>query len=201
VRGLVHFVRNAVPPGGRVLFAGATVHFYGRGHVAFLPCLTGREMMACDYYAFPPGTVEYNYPPRAYRLKREDTLAFMDLYNVTHVVTYHEDWRRYFLDQPERYQPLLLPPEKNRAYCIFKVKRTPDIFLKGSGTVTADFNRIRVDLDAAREEVVIKYNWCDDLRVSQPAEIFPHKAWKDINLIGIRPNGAQAVDIRYGGWL
>ena len=52
---------------GSSLFAGETVHGYGGGHVAVLAYLTGRQMMACDYYAFSPDLVEYNYPPREWR--------------------------------------------------------------------------------------------------------------------------------------
>ena len=63
----VEWIRADVPEDGRLGFAGRAVHFYGGGNIAYLPVLAGREMMADDYYGFPRGTIEYNYPPRTYR--------------------------------------------------------------------------------------------------------------------------------------
>ncbi|MBI3985511.1 MAG: hypothetical protein HY343_01210, partial [Lentisphaerae bacterium] len=72
---LVRLIRNETPEGGRVLFAGQTVHYYGdNGHVAMLPALAGREMMACDYFHFPPKSVEYNYPPAVFRKKGDERM-------------------------------------------------------------------------------------------------------------------------------
>ena len=59
------WVGENVPENGRLLFAGRTSHAYGRGHVAYLPLLAGREMLACDYYEFPPGLAETDSPPRS----------------------------------------------------------------------------------------------------------------------------------------
>ena len=55
IRELTAWVREQVPADGRLLFAGSVVHAYGRGHIAYLPLLAGREIMACDYYGFPAG--------------------------------------------------------------------------------------------------------------------------------------------------
>lgn len=63
VKRMAATIQRECPRGTRVLFAGRTVHGFGRGHIAMLPLLTDREMLACDYYAFPPAMVEYEYPP------------------------------------------------------------------------------------------------------------------------------------------
>jgi hypothetical protein len=55
VGALADWVRQNTRPGERVLFAGDCGHAYGGGHVAILPALTGREMLAADYFHFSPG--------------------------------------------------------------------------------------------------------------------------------------------------
>jgi len=87
---LVAFIREHAPEGTRVLVAGHAVHMFGDGgHLASLPLLAGREMMACDYYHFPLKLVEYNYPPRVFRKTDEDVRRFFDIYNVSLVLTKH----------------------------------------------------------------------------------------------------------------
>jgi hypothetical protein len=200
VQGIVEMIQREVPEGGRVVFAGRTVHAYGRGHIAFLPSLAGREMMACDYYAFPPEEVEYDYPPRKYRMTREDTFRFLDLYNASLVITYHTNWRKYLLSQPERYTPLRVS-EKRHDYSVFRVKRKSSMFLRGEGLLRAEFNRILVEPAGSQEELVIRYNWDDSLYVEGPAEISPYPVWKDLRFIAVRPNGAERVEIRRKGLL
>lgn len=200
VQDLVETVRREVPEGGRVLFAGTTVHAYGRGHVAFLPALAGREMMACDYYAFPPRMVEQNYPPRKYRLSEDDTFRFMDLYNVTLVFTYHPEWREFFLAQPDRYEPVSVSYGRHE-HSSFRVLRTAAPLLKGKGTVEADFNVIRVKPAPGQERLVLRYNWEEGLVADGPAVIKPQRVWKDLQFIVVRPNGAEEVVIRHKSWL
>jgi hypothetical protein len=200
VRGLAAWMRRHVPEGGRVMFAGSCVHYYGRGHVAFLPNLAGREMMACDYYAFPVTTVEYNYPPAGFRRPAERVFRFLDVYNVTHVVTYHENWKDAFRRYPDRFEEVSLKTNLDRM-AVFRVNRPAGLFLQGAGRVSARFNRIDVELEDARAEAVLKYNWAEGLRAPAPVELFPFTAEDGITLIGVRPNGQTSFAIRYGGWL
>lgn len=185
------WIRAHTPAGARVLFAGKAVHVFGRGHIAPLPIFTGREMMAFDYYHFPNG--DYQYPPRPYRESPERMMQFFEFYNVTHLVTYHERWKEVFRSRPELFEESAQFGDKT----VFAVKRIPALFLKGAGTVAADFNRIRVTLSDSGGEAVIKYNWVDGLRAEPPAELFPFKADADTTLIGIRPNGSSAVTVRF----
>ena len=50
---------------------------------------------------------------------------------------------------------------------------------------------------APPEEAVVRYNWSDRLAVEPPAELHPHDAGDGVVFIGIRPNGASRVDVRY----
>ena len=194
---LVDWVKSVTPEGGRVLFAGKCVHAYGRGNVAYLPVLTGYEMMADDYYGFPVGTIEYEYPPFRFRKSWELMQLFFDAYNVTDIVTYHDKWKSYFESHPEYFKL-----EKSYKSCdltvnCYSLNRESSMLLKGLGKVSARFNHIDVQLDSLEDEVVLKYNWMDHLKASSGVEIFPYKADQDITLIGVRPHGMKEFGITY----
>jgi hypothetical protein len=184
----------------RILFAGPTVHAYGRGHVAFLPVLAGRQMMACDFYHFYPGTTEPEYPPHAFRRGMDGVFAFLELYNVSHVVTYHERWVQRFRGEPDRYEEVFFQQGGHPKY-IFRVKRPVSFFLRGQGRVRADINRLLVDLDDPDGEAVLKYNWVDGLAARPPAEIRPVDVGHGLRFIGLQPHGSGQVEIRYRRWL
>jgi hypothetical protein len=185
------WLRENVPPAGRVLFPGKTVHAFGRGHVAPLPIFAGREMMAFDYYHFPSG--EYNYPPARYRKTHEGLMRFFELYNVTHLVTYQSEWNEFLGSRPDLYEAGPTFGDKT----VYAVRRAPSMFLKGAGTAAADFNRIRLTLSDPAAEAVVKYAWADGLKADPPAEAFAFAADADVTLVGIRPNGAASVTVRY----
>jgi len=124
------WLRENVPDGGRVLFAGAAVHGFGGGKVAALPIYTGREMMACDYYGFSPKLVEYNYPPREFRHQGpEKMFQFLEFYNVTHIATYHKGWKETLQKVPQYYEIAWRSGEK----MVFRVKRDNTMFIEGGG--------------------------------------------------------------------
>jgi len=195
----VEWLADNTPEGSRVLFAGRTVHYYGGGHIAYLPRLVGREMMADDYYAFPVGTIEYNYPPPAFRQPRERLLEFMNLYNVSHVVMYKDAGKRVFRSFPDAYSEI--DEFDDLGVSIFRVATVPGLFAKGAGRATATFNRIQVALEDAAAEAVLRYNWSDELAAPPPVELFPWDAGDGIRFIGIRPNGCADFTIRFRSWL
>lgn len=195
---LVQWVRDDVPPGGRVMFAGCCVHAYGQGNVAYLPALTGHEMMADDYYGFPIGTIEYEYPPRPFRKDYGMMQAFLGSYNITHVLTYHDKWKAYFRDHPDLFEEAFSVPSFHLTIVGYRVKREARQLLKGRGTLDATFNRIAVSLeDGQQEEVVLTYNWVGGLTSPDDVELFPHSPVEGIHLIGVRPKGRKSFTIRY----
>lgn len=188
-------LRNEVPEGGRVMFAGPTVHYFGRGHVAYLPVLTGREMMAVDYYHFPTTYVRYEYPPDGFNETPGRVLDFVRLYNVTHVVSYHDRWKSFFRELSAECEELE-GCEGIRA-AVFRMRRRPTLFLKGDGRVTAHFSRLDVRVGDPDREAVLAYNWVPGLSAPAPVEIFAYDAGQGVQLIGIRPNGLARFRIRY----
>jgi len=197
VRDMVQWIRTSVPAGGRVMFAGKNVHGYGGGHIAILPVLTGHEMMACDYYHFSPKRVEYEYPPRGFRGSAAKIFHFCELYNVTHIVTYHKYWMRRLDRHPEFFRRVHEFGQRRRKV-IYEVQRNPGMFLVGSGSIQAGINKITVHLDDAHSPAVIKYNWDARLSVEDPVRIEPFAADESpLRFIRIIPNGQADCVIHY----
>lgn len=196
-RAIGRWIADNVPPGARVLFAGPTVHGYGGGHVAYLPVLAGRSMMACDYYHFSPSTHEYEFPPRAFREEPEDVFAFLDLYNIAAVFTYHEHWKKFFRRFPDRFEEAAAFGQEGRRMA-FRVRRPPPgPFVVGSGSVEEDTNRLAVVLDDPSAPAVIRWHWADGMTADPPARVYPHDAGRGVRFIAIEPGGASAVRVRW----
>ncbi|MGI6495943.1 MAG: hypothetical protein ACOX5G_07610 [Kiritimatiellia bacterium] len=204
ITSLVDWVRGNVPEDARLLFLGKNIHGYGGGHIAYLPILAGREMMASDYYGFPPGMIDEIYPPRPYRKQGAEGVArFARLHRVTHLVTYNPT--RYVEPFGLREAPGLfreIPDLQDESLFLFEVLDPAEsLFEKGTGRVQATFNRIVVDRLEGQDEVVLRYNWDPRLEVSRPAEIFPVEIEDDITFIGVRTHGAERAVIRLKGLL
>ena len=194
---LTDWIRNETPADGRIMFAGACVHAYGWGNVAYLPVMAEREMMADDYYGFPAGTIEYNYPPRRFRASPEMMQLFMESYNVTHVLTYRDNWKQYFREHADTFREELSFTCVSHEITVFTVLRPSSKFLEGEGRLSADFNRIDIELDAPQERLVLAYNWIDGLHSPEGVELFPVVRDEEITLIGVRPGARLWFSIRF----
>ena len=202
IRALVSWVREHVPEDGRLLFAGPVVHAYGRGHIAYLPLLAGREMMAGDYYGFPAGMVEHGYPPETFRKRPGGMERFMRHHGVTHVISFRDNYLAHFRAHPESYEEVACFEEplerRNNRYIVFRVRDSGGRFREGAGTVRAGFNRLAVSFgETVPPHAVIAYNWDARLSAAPPAQIHPVEIEPGVTFIGLRPNGAREVRIRY----
>jgi len=197
VQAFTTFIAEQTQPEDRILFAGPMVHGVGGGHVAYLPVLTDREMLSCDYYAFSPKLVEYEYPPRAWRKRDGGVEAFLDLYNVSHVVTYHKRWITYFNERSDIYTREFTFGKREKS--VYRVHRPSSLFLEGDGRIEAGVNQITVYPKKPGADLVIKYNWVDDLQIEPPAEMMPYPVDEELSFIRIAPNGLQKVQIFHKG--
>ncbi len=197
VNELIEWVRGEVPENGRLLFAGRAVHYYGGGNIAYLPVMAGREMMADDYYGFPPRTIEYNYPPPRYRRDGNSFLGFAAAYNVTHVITRHDDYREFFALYPEIFEPARTFSCQGRELTAYRLLRDHPL-LPAAGRVRAEINRLVIEFDGEPQDVILPYNWRDGLVCRTPgAAIEPYRYDKYIRLIAVRPGGERRVTIGY----
>ena len=164
--------------------------------MAYLPVLTGRAMVSCDYYAFPPDRHEYDMPRRAFRSSTDTIYQYFDWMNVTHVVTYHERWKRRFREEPGRYEEAAA----FRDIAVFAVKGLREgLFAENSGRVRADFNRLEVEVDDPDHPAVLKYQWHDGLQADPPASCYPQPVHEELTLVGLHPRGRRKVEIRFRG--
>jgi len=197
----VDWVRAEVPEEGRLGFAGRAVHFYGGGNIAYLPVLTGREMMADDYYGFPRGTIEYNYPPSAYRKTLDSYLFFSRTYGITHWVASMPDALAFLAAHPEQFERGKSIPMLGREIEIYRVKDFGPVsrFWEGEGRVSARVNHLVLEpADPSVERVVIRYNWREGLVCRTPgASIEPFSVDGNIRFIAIHPGGNALVEIGY----
>lgn len=200
VNALADWVRANLGPGQRLLFAGDCGHAFGGGHTAIYPRLSGREMMAADYYHFSPKMVEYFMPPRAYRGEDRDVYDYMRLFNVHAVAVWRREIGHYYDSHPEWYEHVAVidsPIPKH----IYRVKHDGTLFLENSGRVEASFDRLRVTPDNPAADAVIRYNWSPMLRVEGPGAIEPHRVDEHTTFIRVKPGGAASVTIRFAGVL
>lgn len=191
---LVSWLAAHVPEDGRVLFAGHAGHAYGGAKIAALPLFTGREMMAADFYGFSPKLVEYQYPPRPFRYDGPEVLfSFMELYNVTHIVTWHDDWKNVLHHTTNFYRPVHAIGRTE----IFETRRDSTLFLQGTGRVEATFDRLDLALAAPQDRVVVKYNWTPGWQAGGGVEIFPYDAGRGVTLMGVQPGTNLHITLRY----
>ncbi|MDB4285327.1 hypothetical protein N9903_00270, partial [bacterium] len=156
-RQLVGLLKGEVPPTARVFWAGRTMHGFGGGHVAPLPYLTGKMMMASDFYHFHIGEIggSYDLMPREVLKgegREERTERWFDSWNVSHVVSVEGRWIRYLDGRPELYE--LIWEHKDGDFWIMVYRRrnfTGSLFEVGSGSVEVLPGRIRVRLDGTQE--------------------------------------------------
>ena len=204
IHSFANAVRHVVPPDGRLLFYGKTVHSFGGGHVAYLPVLTGREMMACDYYHFPPKMVEYDYPPRPWRKTAEGIADFMRLHGATHLATTIPH-RAAFIRKSGLFTEIPFGRKKDDPYHIslFALKgatggriHSGDATL-GAGVPEVSFNRLRV-YRGVDHESVLRYAWNPNLTAGDDAELEPVEVAPGVTFIRVRFTGNDAAEIRYG---
>jgi hypothetical protein len=195
------WIHAEVPAEGRLGFAGRAVHFYGGGNIAYLPVLTGREMMADDYYGFPPGTIEYNYPPSAYRKDIDRYVFFSRAYGITHWVATMPDALEFLASHPDRFELAKSLKMLGRRIEVYRVKDLGPVsrFWEGAGRVVAKENRLEIfPADPAAARVVIRYNWRDGLFCRTPgASIESFAVDENLRFIAVHPGGNARVEIGY----
>lgn len=159
--GLVESLSGAIKQhagDGRTLFAGFILHELDGGHVAILPHLTGKPLIASSYQHD-----RWRYTdviPDQFRSTDDGIEKFMDLYNVTAVVTHDSYWRKAFTGAPG-YSRVW----HSGAFSLFTRQSDGSYFIQGSGSVvdqSGDTVRLLVDTPRA----VVKFNYHDFLRVN-----------------------------------
>lgn len=226
--GLIDFaetVSREVPPDGRLLFFERARQNYGGGHIAYLPLLTGREMMASDYYDFPSGMVDYHMPPSDttrqdrshWRKIPADLAQYMRLHGATHITT-HGGINESFIRGSGLFTEIPFTKHEisrhNNDYlseddadidnclakvCLFKLNDSVSgRFYEGNGVVSAKFGSLTVTLNG-NTNAVLRYIWNPNLGTVDNAKIYPVEVVPGIKFIGISAPENIPVIIKYTG--
>ncbi len=199
-----NWVAQNVPPGARLAFSGETDCKLDWGKGTYLPILAGREMMSDDYYGFPRGLTERNYPPRHYRRSTEAFLFFSRVYGITHWAVTDSRTRRFCEEESSHFRLVARFQMQSTDVRVYEITdpdaRDPTAFFLGRGTATARENRIVVQPADPNDPnpLVLRYNWRDGIKCLTPgATIEPWDVDENIRFIAVHPNGAASVEIGY----
>lgn len=204
-RDFVELLRREVPPQGRVFWGGVTMHSFAGGHIAALPYLSGRMMLAADFYHFHPAELEegYDLRPRWWRSREhpERTEEYFEHFNVSHVATINRGWRRLLESRPERYELVTVVPGGSFELALYRRRNFRDSLVeRGQAVVTVLPGRIRLEGLRGGEEVLLRFAWAPGLRSRPPAALEPEELPGGLRLLRVRPGGATSLEIAGPRW-
>ena len=199
---------------GRTFFFGFILHELGAtsyaaqdgGHISPLAKFAGKPFYASDYYHRVWSTVDPI--PRSYRARGEEGIEeFLNLVNVSAVVTFKREWADYCLARPWYHEVF-----REGRFRLFKREReTGGYFLQGEGEVKTVKGGI--EITPRTKEIVIKYRYFPRLKVQNKVsgvELFPVKVFdedkgggkvEEVNFIGVRTSDQtlkEGKEIRIG---
>ncbi len=146
---------------GRTLFSGFMLHDLGSGHLLPLTIFSGKPLIASSPFHNVWWYTDV-IPPSYGRRKAEGIEEFLDLHNVTAVVSRERKWRNYFDGSPEKYTPVF----RKNGFSLYRRRYESEYFLKGSGGVLDQgTNYVTVRIDAV--PAVIKFNYFPFLRTDK----------------------------------
>ena len=147
---------------GRTLFSGFVLHDLDNAHIAHLPYLTGKPLMALSPFhnlwryrqIFPESFVA--------RMNSGGIEEYLNLYNVTAVISHEKMWREYFQARPQEYTQVW----QEDKFTLFTRKNYHSSYLlKGDvDSITATTKTIVVTPSSS--ELVLKYNYLPFLKSS-----------------------------------
>jgi hypothetical protein len=89
-------------------------------------------------------------------------------YNVKWIVCWYQESKKYF----ERFPDYIKKMADIDNFSVYEVKRAPSFYLKGRGTVHADYNRLSLEnVSAEDDEIIISYHWMKTLKLTQGGSI------------------------------
>ena len=153
---------------GRAVFMGFLLHEISNGHAAPMPKFTGVPLVASRYQHD-----RWKYTdvvPLEYRERGESGInEYLDLMNVSLIVTHERFWREWFSKRPALYSRVW----KSENFVLFTRNRyVPNYFLEGNGKILDQHEGvIRLWMDTP--EAVIKFNYLPFL-VSDRCRITKH---------------------------
>jgi hypothetical protein len=181
---MVDAIRTHCDPERRVLVPGFSLHWFGGGHVAPLPLLTGRSFVGNDFYHRRDSR---DAVPREFA-SGEGFRHFLELWNVGCVLSHRPTWAEALAARPD-----LAPVANDGGITLYTVPGASNRFLRGSGRVEERLGALVVE--AEDPEVVIKYRWSPALGTEPAVPIEAEPIYGDVSFIRLRPGGHRRVEI------
>ena len=163
---------------GRILLEDSeydTGHRFGGAHLpALFPERLQREYLCGprpmypvkhSYASFTAGVL---FEKKIEEYSLEELQRQFDLYNVTWVVCWLDRSQEFF----NRHPGYLTRAGEVASFIIYRVNRKPSFFIKGSGEVRADYNRLELrQVVAEGNEIIISYHWMRQLKTEPPRKL------------------------------
>jgi len=186
IKTLTSWIKSNTTRGGRILVENSDFesnHQYYGTHLPYLfPLLTNRQYLG-NYSSYAISSDSYAtfywgylFNKRIENLKNKEVWPYMDLYNIKWIIVWSKESRKFFSSYPSLY----VFRKKIDRFFIYETNREENFFLKGSGTITADINRIEIsNIKPEDHEIIISYRWIKYLQTKPETEIQPVTFLKD----------------------
>ena len=181
---VAEWITRETPVTGRVLFEESgdeTGFVHGGAYLSsFLPYLTGRQIIGGpinlynDRHHFAEFHSAKIFKREVQRISDQELQDYLRLYNIGAVVAFHPASIKRLQSIPR----LVTLEQRFGPVHLMKVNQPLTWFIKGSGKVTAGFNRLEL-AELTGDEVILKYHWIDGLTASPPVKIEPIKIADD----------------------
>ncbi len=182
---LLDFLENNTTADGRILIEdsestndGTGIFrpeaFYGTHIPGLFPAYVKREYLCGPRPMYPIkhsfagfyDGILFEKPVSSYSLAELKRYFF--LFNVKWIVCWSEESKEMF----EHFPGYITKIHHIAKFSIYEVNRKPSFFLKGSGTIEADYNLLRLkNIVPDDGEIIISYHWLDHMRPSPDAQI------------------------------
>jgi len=176
VQDLILWIKGNTTSEARILIenSGYKSGFqYSDGHLlAMFPYFTNREFVVSPmpYVSIKKGFIPDFYEGILFNknityFTQADFEKYFNLYNIKWIVVWSNISKNVFDNSPQ-----VSKINQIGRFFIYETKIQPSFFLKGSGIITANYNKIMIS-NATEEETVIKYNFFNKLKINPALEI------------------------------
>lgn len=174
IKNLINFLKNYESK-GRILFSGFVLHDFGGGHIAPLPFMTGKQLIASS-----PFHNVWKYTeviPKEFLREDYKIENYLKLQNVELVIAHEKYWRDYFLNNIN-FEEIY----KFNNYKIFKYKNFSDSYILTGKIKNIEILDNKINLTPLSKDIVLKFNYFPFLKTNN-CKISNESVSESINFI------------------
>jgi len=192
---VVMFVKDEIPGEGRLFFSGFVLEDLDNAHIAPLPAMTGRPMIAVspfhDHWSY-----SQPFPQEVIAGGEKAISEYLDLIAVDAVAAHEPRWKTFFSERPDSFLPL----GKAGKFNFFSRVKPEGYFLEGKGEIIEQTTSIvRLSLAEGEEEAVLKFRYLPHL--DSECELSPVDAGHGLQFIKLSEcDAGQEVIIKSKGF-